>query len=199
MVNRFLKAKHWQLFLLIIGLPMIAQIVFLSSIFINIGAEQPNIGSAIPFFVLFPILMITMVGILFGWYWSVGAGLQRIIPDELKMRVSMFRFFLIFPVIYIFLMLGVMGYMITSAMASYAAEPPFIFLLIVPMHLFAMFCIFYCMYFVAKTIKTAELKRKVGFGDYAGEFFLIWFYPIGIWFIQPKVNQLIERKEDIVE
>lgn len=26
---------------------------------------------------------------------------------------------------------------------------------------------------------------------FAGEFFLLWFHPIGIWFIQPKVNAIV--------
>ena len=66
-----------------------------------------------------------------------------------------------------------------------------IFAIIVPVHLFAMFCIFYSLYFVAKTFKTVELQRTVTFSDFAGEFFLLWFYPIGIWIIQPKINRMI--------
>jgi len=46
--------------------------------------------------------------------------------------------------------------------------------------------------FSAKTIKLAELQRSVTFSDFAGEFFLIWFFPIGIWFVQPKVNLLAQ-------
>jgi len=57
-----------------------------------------------------------------------------------------------------------------------------------------MFRIFYSMYFVAKTIKTAELQRKVGFGDFVGEFFLLWFYFIGVWIVQPKVNKLYGKE-----
>jgi hypothetical protein len=53
-----------------------------------------------------------------------------------------------------------------------------------------MFCIFYCFYFTAKVLKTVELQKPVTFNDYAGEFFLIWFFPIGIWFIQPRINRL---------
>ena len=66
----------------------------------------------------------------------------------------------------------------------------FIFVFIIPLHLFSMFCIFYCLYFVAKTYKTAELQREVSFGDFVGEFFLFWFYPIGVWFLQPKINEM---------
>jgi len=56
-----------------------------------------------------------------------------------------------------------------------------------------MFCMFYIIYFVSKTLKMAELQRNVSFSDYAGEFFLIWLYPIGIWFVQPKINELAHR------
>lgn len=64
--------------------------------------------------------------------------------------------------------------------------------IIIPLHLFSMFCIFYSLYFVAKTFKTVELQRETTFSDFAGEFFMIWFYPIGIWIIQPKVNKMAE-------
>lgn len=53
-----------------------------------------------------------------------------------------------------------------------------------------MFCTVYTMYFAAKTIKLAELQRPVTFTDFADEFFLIWFFPIGIWFVQPRINEL---------
>ena len=58
-------------------------------------------------------------------------------------------------------------------------------------HILSMFGIFYSLYFVAKTFKTVELQREVTFSDFAGEFFMIWFFPIGIWVIQPKINKMI--------
>jgi len=78
-----------------------------------------------------------------------------------------------------------------SGMFTYGFSNSTWFLVIIlPLHLFSMFCIFHTIYFVAKTIRTAELQRVVTFGDFAGEFFLLWFYIIGIWIIQPKVNRL---------
>lgn len=56
------------------------------------------------------------------------------------------------------------------------------------------FCIFYCFYFIAKALKTAELQRPVKFRDFAQEFFLIWILPVGIWIIQPRINQLFNKK-----
>jgi hypothetical protein len=71
-----------------------------------------------------------------------------------------------------------------------------IFALIVPLHLFSMFCIFYCLYFNAKALKIVEWQRPVTFSDFAGEFFLIWFFPIGIWIIQPRINRLFKNTND---
>lgn len=68
-------------------------------------------------------------------------------------------------------------------------------LIIVPLHLLSMFGILYSIYFSAKTFKTVELQRNVQFSDFAGEFFLIWFYFIGVWIIQPKINQFLKAAE----
>jgi hypothetical protein len=73
---------------------------------------------------------------------------------------------------------------------------PVIFALIIPLHLFSMFCIFYSLYFIAKALKTVESQKTVSFSDFAGEFFLIWFFPIGVWIIQPRINKLFETSVD---
>jgi len=51
---------------------------------------------------------------------------------------------------------------------------------------------FYCLYFNAKALKTAELQKPLTFSDFAGEFFLLWFFPIGIWILQPRINKLFD-------
>ena len=33
-------------------------------------------------------------------------------------------------------------------------------------------------------------RRADSFYDYAGAFFLLWFFPLGIWILQPRVNAL---------
>jgi hypothetical protein len=57
-------------------------------------------------------------------------------------------------------------------------------------NLFSTFCFFYCVYFNAKSLKSVELQRPVTFSDYAGEFFLICLSPIGVWIIQPRINEM---------
>ena len=62
-----------------------------------------------------------------------------------------------------------------------------------------MFCFLYKIYFVAKTFKTAELQKEVDFGDFAGEFFMIFFYFIGIWVFQPEIIKMVESESTIAD
>ena len=195
MIERFLKAKHWQLFLLTFGIPIIFQIIVMCSMFLNLATEKnPNPEIMFNYMKLFPIIMILYMAIFFGWFWSVAIGLQKNVPKNVTMKVKKFKIFFLIPMVY---MLCIMIFM-TIAMDGLfinGREPNIgiigtIFAIIVPLHLFSMFCIFYSLYFVAKTIKTVELQREVKFSDFAGEFFMIWFYPVGIWIVQPKINIL---------
>jgi hypothetical protein len=190
MIDRFLNAKHWQLFLLTFGIPMIFQFIMMGTVFANIGpSNNPSPDFMLDYFKFFPIMMLIFMGVFFGWFWSVAIGLQRVIPDEIKLKVNRFKIFLLTPIVY---MIFFLGFFMTSFTSG--GPNPGIFAVIVPLHLFSMFCIFYSLYFVAKTFKTAELQRKVTFSDFAGEFFMIWYYPIGIWIVQPKINKMIKEK-----
>jgi hypothetical protein len=182
MIEKFLKAKHWQIFMITFGLPFLIQIVLVP---MTIMGNDPMIMMKI-----FPIIMILFIGGFFGWFWSISIGLQQVIPEEYRLNVGKFKIFLLIPVVYMIFFFG----FFTTTFNSGGPNPG-ISAIIVPLHLFSMFCIFYCLYFVAKTFKTAELQRKVTFSDFAGEFFMIWFFPIGIWIIQPKINKMIENKD----
>ena len=198
MIDNFLKAKHWQLFLLTFGIPMIFQFVMMGSMMSNFGTESnPDPSMMFNYMKFFPILMIFFMGVFFGWFWSVAIGLQIKVPENVKMKVKKFKIFFFIPVAYMLLMMLFMGVTMNGLMDN-GTEPSGGFIgsiaaIIVPLHLFSMFCIFYSLYFVAKTFKTVELQREVKFSDFAGEFFMIWFYPIGIWIVQPKINKMIEE------
>ena len=60
----------------------------------------------------------------------------------------------------------------------------------IPLHLLMMFSVLHALYFVSKSLLIAERDRPVSFTEYAGAFFLIWFLPVGIWTIQPRINRL---------
>lgn len=62
--------------------------------------------------------------------------------------------------------------------------------LLIFFHFFSMFCVFYLIYLAAKTIKSAELGRTAKTQEFIAEFFSICFFLLGVWYIQPKINNL---------
>jgi hypothetical protein len=48
----------------------------------------------------------------------------------------------------------------------------------------------YMTYFVSKTLKTLELKSDPKFKDFILLMLGLIIWPIGIWFIQPKINKI---------
>ena len=181
MIQLFLKAKHWQLFIIMLGIPLISQFYFLTRIFrIQTPMEQLSgskgftevVSEKFILFDFFPFITIFFILVFFGW-----------------------KILFFIPLVYIVLMMVFMSRFSPEILPGGFSISGYIFAIILPLHLLSMFCIFYSMYFAAKTFKTAELQRKVEFGDFAGEFFLLWFYFIGIWIIQPKVNKLYEKEK----
>jgi len=193
MIQKFLQAKHWQLFTLTVGIPLLFQIYFISSM-VSAGDDFDE-AIFMRFVVFILIISILFILVYYGWLWSVGVGLQEKLPQDLKMNVKFFKWAIIFPLIYMVLIFGGLGLALGTGLDDIEQNLGSLnsaFVIIVPIHLFSVFCSFYQLYFVSKTIKTVEKQRPVSFGEYIREFFLIWLYPIGIWFIQPKVNELAQ-------
>lgn len=182
-MTKFLTLKHWQLFGLLVGIPMIFQFVIMGSVF---ASRNPTI-----MFAVFPVMMILFIGIFFGWFYALGTNLHKKLPETVTMNLTKFKIFLFIPVVYM-LILSVFMFGMFSIISTGAEPNPLFLVLIVPLHLFSMFCIFYCLYFIAKALKAVELQKTVKFSDYVGEFFLIWYFPVGIWIIQPRVNKLFD-------
>ncbi len=203
-MNLFLRAKHWQLFLLTFGIPILLDIVMMAGVFLNL-MRHPNVPPDphvfFYFFKLFPFIMLLCMGTLLGWEYAVAIGLQKLVPTGIKMKVTKFKTFFFFPVTYMSLIIILIFICLTVNFSHTDAAdfgPLFFipFLIIIPIHLFSMFCLFYCLYFIAKTLKTVELQREASFSDFVGEFFLTWFFPIGVWILQPRINKMIKEYEN---
>lgn len=147
----------------------------------------------------FPIIVVLFLGVSMGvflaWFWSVVIGLQTKITEEAKMKLGRFKIFYFIPII-IIPFLVIFFETLTNGMVSEVNEIDMEVIgraiaIILPLQLFSMFGILHSGYFFAKTFKAVELQRKVEFSDFVGEFFMIWFYPITIWIIQPKINKMI--------
>jgi hypothetical protein len=200
MIDRFLKAKHWQLFSLMFGIPIVFQIIMMVAMFTKFNSEtNPDPTEIFNFFKFFPIVMILYLGIFFGWFWSIAIGLQKKVPENVTMKIKRFKIFFFIPLIYI-LCLSFFIVTMLNGIVQNGTEPGAGFIglmagIILPLHLFSVFGIFHSLYFVAKTFKIVELQKEVRFSEFAGEFFMLWFYFIGIWIIQPKINKMADNEK----
>ena len=198
MIKLLLKAKHWQLFTLGFGIPMIIQFVVMARMFMNIIGQRhptPSLSFMLDYFIVNFVIILLFTSIILAWNWSVVIGLQSKVPMGIGNKLKRFKAFFFIPIVYT-LFLFVFIYVSIMTFAGGGKPSPVFFLsfiLIIPLHLFAIFCNFHTVYFVAKTFKTVELQREVSFSDFVGEFFLLWFYPIGVWILQPKINKMIEE------
>ena len=175
----FLKIKAWQLFILLFVLPYGLQFAVMGTL---IGTGEPAL-----IFVLMPFVMLVFIAVFIGWFWTLGTELNKKVPEEIRMKSGFFRFGIIYSFIYM------LCFLVFFVLTTTANSVKGLFAVIVPFHLFAMFCMFYGLYFVSKNFVMAERKQAVRFYDFAGPFFLIWFYPIGVWFIQPRINRMFQK------
>jgi hypothetical protein len=194
MINLFLRAKHWQIFLLSFGLPFVLQIALVITVVSSL-IQNHDVTFLLGVVKFLPAMVILFMAVHFGWQWSVVMGLQKLMPAGVPNKLTQFKIFFFIPVAYILVICVLLALLFNSDMMRGGQPNPAIFMvfpIIFPVHLFAMFCIFYNIYFVAKTLRTAELQREVVFNDFMAEFFLVWFHFIGIWILQPRINKLAE-------
>ncbi|MBS1779969.1 MAG: hypothetical protein JST70_11630 [Bacteroidetes bacterium] len=184
-MNTFLRLKHWQLFLLGFILPVICQPFALAAL---TKFHNAALGMG-----LFLLMMLLCLIPLFSWFYALGTNLYPKLPEMANMKLKKFKIFWLIPVLYIGTIMIFIGTKFVLGIEALNI-PGAVVLIVVLLHLFSMFCIFYCLYFVAKSLKAVELERPVSFSDYAGEFFLIWFFPIGVWFIQPRINSIFSDR-----
>jgi hypothetical protein len=112
----------------------------------------------------------------------MGLFFDSLVEPGLRMQTQFFRFSLVYPVVYVPIF-----FLVVIPDTGFPGW-------VVPLHLACMVCLFYFLYFASKNLVLAETRKPVSFYEYAGPFFLLWFFPVGVWFIQPKVNRLFAER-----
>jgi hypothetical protein len=174
----FLHAKHWQIFLLLFGISSLGNAALIVSI---LTTTQSSLALWDPGSLLFAVLTLLLMFCFLGWLWSMGSFLDSIVQPELRLKMKIFRAAVIYPMCYL---------PIFMALFQSLSVKPMLFVVLFPLHVLAMFCIFYLLYFVSKSLVMTETRKASSFYEYAGPFFLLWFFLIGVWFIQPRINRL---------
>ena len=161
----FLRAKHWQVFLLVWGAYFIAGV--------GIVENSPRIP---PFSAAAMLLFVLSFA---GWLWSTGSFLFSIAEPTRRLNLRFFRFAIIFASVYL-----------PPTLAFHLSRKLLVDVLLFPLFLFALFCWAYAYYFVSKSLVAVEKGRDVSRKDYESTMFLLLVGFLGVWEIQPRINRL---------
>lgn len=195
----FLRAKHWQLFIPAIAIPFTLMFVFAIVAAITITSLENNTDrpeDVLWLFYLLPFIMILSWFVQFAWSWTVVTKLSKLVPKHVSLPIGRIKFFFILPVIYFCCLPFYIVFVINTVTQEKEEDlltAALLGLVVFIFHFFSIFCVLHTFFFVAKTVKSAELQRNPRFSNFVGDFFLIWIFPVGIWFIQPRINALIEK------
>ena len=156
-----LKMKHWQVFLLLFFASFI-------STFTWAGDELLN-----------ALLNLTGTLLHMVWYFAIGLELSEQLPRKVELPKTLFivnAFVLILSVV-----------IISMFYAGSFESNGLLGLIWVAYLMYAMFQFFF---YPGKALKSIEINEEAKVGEYIGYFFLMIFWPIGIWWIQPKLNKV---------
>jgi hypothetical protein len=176
----FLRSKNWQHFILITVMMALGQWITVQALTAEVASKVGLITIGLLFGASLAVFMFWML----GWFQAIGVFFNSTNPPSLRQKTGFLRIAFICPIIY------------AVAAGPFwvrpdTSLPPLIF----PFHFFAVFCVFYSMYFASKSLVQAETGKRTTFSNFGGTFILMWAFPLGIWFVQPRVNRLYaERK-----
>lgn len=177
-MKKLLRLKHWQIFGLIIIIPPL-MILSGSILFKLTGINSFNF--------VFPFLATMIMAITyFGWIWSITVNLYKYKSRDLQFdldkfktyfRLSLIIFFIIIPFSKVFLGAN-------SGLISFV------------LGLTSISLFFYCIYLTSTITNSLSKKNEKEPNNLFIDFLLIWILPIGIWMVQPKINQLLTDELD---
>jgi len=173
-----LKLKHWQLFLMTWGVPITINMYTFS---------RPAMMVK-----LFPVMMLVFIIGIFGWIWAISTQLHKKLPMEVDLNIRSFKIIFSIPILYTLAVTLWMAYQFYIRFPEGSNVGPVIGV-VASIHLISMICILLGLRFAAQTMRSVELGRLAKFSEYAVEFLLIWFSPIGFWILQPRLNKLSEE------
>ncbi len=128
--------------------------------------------------------------VVFSWLFSIGKWANQHLPKDQQKNLVLFTLGFIVPIIYTLLLLLI--YLPTLSPDSRPQPPGWMF----PLHMLSLAGIFYGIWFSARQYIALQRSHDVDFLIFSSTFFLMWLFPLGIWIIQPGVNQLFDKLDN---
>jgi len=163
-----LTAPAWQLLALQLGVPL--ALSFLAPYFLPL--------------VMFGVSTLIFATIFMWWLWTVAETTNSQIPVLQQRPTRLMASGFIYVLIYI---ASIFGFLVTHSMGRGPGA-----VILIP-HLLAMVAMFYGLWFTAKQLATLKQNGPPPFLGTLGAFFMLWYFPIGVWFVQPVVRKRLGR------
>lgn len=132
--------------------------------------------------------IITWMSAFSYWTWSTGVQLHEKLDNKRILDVHRFKWQIIFVITYLSIVFLVTegGYQITD---DNYHEYGWKVWVIIPLHILLVYFMIHTIYFLSRCI-TSFRQQNEGYGWYMLGF---WFFPIGIWIIQPRIIELLKE------
>jgi hypothetical protein len=183
----FIDLKHWQVFLLTIGLWFLAELLgvmwFLSD------SKTSNLP-----LILYYLILGTANTIYFLWLANVSNYLyNHYLNPDLKKEVSLLLLNILLAIGYIGSLLMIthnlwFSHPINQSNYDISQEPFPLTYVGIAVFVFFM-SIFYSLNLFSKIIVLAESQLKTPESEYFNVYVMAVIFPIGIWFLQPRINR----------
>ena len=170
-MNFLLRLKSWQLFFLIILPSLLVQIDFLTK----------NL-------VCLTLISIFPGTVQVGWIYAIGVSMHTLLPQNLKPAI------LYFKISCLVILLGIIfadfysTFFINHNIYELFLSHLWIF---IPISLYLFWSYLYIFMFTARMVESAIEGKLVKRSDSLKVFWWFWFFPIGIWYIQPSVQRVL--------
>ena len=176
-VTKLLRLTNYQLLGLLLGVPFVAILLvsiltFLSPVLLFIGV---------------PIILILWFGLYFGWHWTVGINLHKRLSESTMLNIHVFKFLFVFMIIYMGLsvIVPLLGNVSTIFYRVFSI-----------LNFIGSLSFLYCVGFIARILNSVEQNKLAGFKDWIGDMFLILLFPAGIYFLQPRINEIFTKEPE---
>ncbi len=167
-----LKLKNWQLFLISFILPWILSFLYL--FFVDLETFEA-------FDKLMGAISLMYYSVFLAWNYKVVKTFNKNFDALTKKQVKRLDWLIAILVIYILYL--------TTHISKFFPDSVIVSILLWILILTASFAFLYIVFCTAKTLKYIQLKNQLRTSDIIIEMLVIFYFPIGVWWLQRKVNR----------
>ena len=175
-MKQIVKLKHWQVF-----------VIISISYFISFILQEDNfkIGNITSLDLAAIATIITLI-MFFSWTLTIGIYLNSIPTKPYHIKNY---------ILFIAVCICILGYSnlnLQRLIFKNEIFPFWISFITTPLTLWG---IYYSFYNVAKLLKSIELNREAKFSECILDAITLFAFPVGVWFIQPRINKILMASE----